>query len=155
MQNLQSGMWSSKVTGWQQCPTSPDPFVLNACSEGWALESVALACSTAYVDQTGARIQDGFDLEDPYYNFAYPVAEMQIAKGGIRLANVINALFASEAMAEYVLPREQFLRNQKTSAPRVADEKNRTSTNGPTLSLLSSKLPSSSNLSALWLAGSL
>lgn len=61
-----SGIYANKVAGWQTCPTSPDPFVLNACSEGWAQESVALACSTAYTDQDGNKITDGFDLEDPY-----------------------------------------------------------------------------------------
>lgn len=46
-------------------------------------------------------------------NFAYPVAELQLAKGGIRLANVVNAIFASPSMAEYVVPREEFLLRQK------------------------------------------
>lgn len=61
-----SGIYANKVAGWQTCASSSDPYVLNACSEGWAQESVALACSTAYTDQDGNKITDGFDLEDPY-----------------------------------------------------------------------------------------
>lgn len=48
-------------------------------------------------------------------NFALPVAEMQLAKGGIRLANVVNAIFASESMASYVVPREEYLRNARVA----------------------------------------
>ena len=51
----------------------------------------------------------------PPDNFAYPVAEMQLAKGGIRLANVVNAIFASESMAQYVVPREEFLRKSRVA----------------------------------------
>lgn len=48
--------------------------------------------------------------------FALPVAEMQLAKGGIRLANVLNSIFDSDNMARFVVPREQFLANKATAA---------------------------------------
>lgn len=112
MNRIQSGDWKNQVSEWQACPSS-EPSNINACSISWAQQSVGLACSTAYVDQDGNKIQDGFDLEDPYYNFAYPVAELQIARGGIRLANVINAIFALPSMTEYVVTRQEFRRAQQ------------------------------------------
>lgn len=104
---LATGDWASEIDTWRACPTT-DASDIDACSIHWAQQSVALACSTAYTDQSGNKIETGFDLEDPYYEFAYPVAEMQLAKGGIRLAHVINAIFDRPDMAEYVVSRDEF-----------------------------------------------
>lgn len=112
MNRIQTGDWSSQVSQWRSCPAS-DSAPASACSQTWAQESVQFACSTAYVDQNGDKIQNGFNLADEYYAFALPVAELQIAKGGVRLANVVNAVFNSPAMRHYTLPREEFLRLQE------------------------------------------
>lgn len=111
MNRIQSGDWASQVSQWRSCPATDSPPA-SACSQTWAGESIEYACSTAYVDQNGDKIQNGFTLADAYYQFALPVAELQIAKGGVRLANVINAIFDSPAMRHYTLPRDEFLRLQ-------------------------------------------
>jgi len=111
MDRMQSGDWASQVSGWQACPED-DPSDIHACSQSWASQSVTYACSTAYVDQTGAKIEDDFDLENPYYEFAYPVAELQIARGGVRLANVVNAIFAKSELAEYTVEPQVYKRMQ-------------------------------------------
>lgn len=90
-----SGDLSSKVAGWQTCQDTSAPY--GACSQEWAQESVQLACSNAYVDTDGNKIQDGFDLEDPYYNANYPVIEIQLCKAAVRMANVINNIFNEQA----------------------------------------------------------
>ena len=177
-----SGIYAKKVDGWRVCNNPNEPN--EACSIEWAKESVALACSTAYTDQNGNKITDGFDLEDAYCQFtgatphhtqhnarrgahslhcdsrlalfvfclltrlscslwlrpplclsrplprdcaapppdkfALPVAEMQLAKGGIRLAHVLNSIFDSDNMARFVVPREQFLANKAAAAASAA-----------------------------------
>jgi hypothetical protein len=60
-----------------------------------------LACSNAYVDQSGNVIQNGFNLGDPYYQFNKGVVDEQLAKSGVRLANVLNSLLTSPSF----LPR--------------------------------------------------
>jgi len=85
------GPWQSKIATWTTCVTPGD----KTCVEAWGSESAGLACTYAYTDQTGAHITDGFDLGMPYYNFALPIVEEQLAKGGIRLAYLLNAMFSS------------------------------------------------------------
>ena len=80
------GPWASKIAGWTTCMT-PDS---SACVVDWASESAALACQYSYKDQTGADIADGFTLGMDYYNFAVPIVDEQLAKGGIRLAYLLN-----------------------------------------------------------------
>lgn len=53
-------------------------------------------------------------------NFAMPVVEMQLAKGGIRLAHVLNSLFASSALKKYTVPRAEFLKNELAEAEAAA-----------------------------------
>lgn len=60
----------------------------------WGVEGIRAACQSAYVDETGRYIKDGDHLAMPYYQHVTPVFEQQIAKAGVRLANVINLVFA-------------------------------------------------------------
>jgi hypothetical protein len=46
------------------------------------------------------------------FSVLQPVAELQLARGGIRLANVLNSIFAQPSMAEYVVPRDIFRANE-------------------------------------------
>jgi len=84
------GDWSSNATAWAKCPTNT-----TVCPNTWATESVELACSNAYTDQDGNQIQDDFDLGDDYYNFNQDVIDMQLARGGVRLANMLNDALSS------------------------------------------------------------
>jgi hypothetical protein len=87
------GPWANNASSWATCGSSPSQYV---CPDGWATESAGLACTQAYVDQTGAQIQNGFTLGDDYYNFNSGIVDMQLAKGGVRLASTLNKLFSSE-----------------------------------------------------------
>jgi hypothetical protein len=81
------GQWSSQVNAWRAC-SAPQ----NACSGDWAGESVQVACSNSYVDSDGkTKLRSGFKLAAPYYTRNWPVIELQLAKAGVRLANVLNA----------------------------------------------------------------
>jgi hypothetical protein len=85
----------STVDSWLQCSTSDPPAV---CSQAWAVESVKLACSNAYVESDGVtRITNHFRLESDYYARNIPVVESQIIKGGVRLANVLNSILGGHS----------------------------------------------------------
>jgi len=86
------GPWSNLVSSWMSCRV---PGQYSACSSEWAVESIKLACTNAYVDVDGkTHLKTPFSLGIPYLNRQYPVFEQQIAKAGIRMANVINHIFA-------------------------------------------------------------
>lgn len=71
------------------------------------LLSLSFYLSTSFVSLSLSS-SSGFDLEDPYYQFAIPVVEMQIAKGGIRMANVLNSVFAQASMKRFTGSRAEF-----------------------------------------------
>jgi len=91
LQQIQSGMYHGNVSMWEKCSSStPD----QACSPEWAMESVVLACDYSYVEADGkTHIADNFDLQSDYYTRNYPIVESQLAKGGVRLANVLNSIW--------------------------------------------------------------
>ncbi len=88
-----NAMPPSTIKEWQTCLTTGVPF--QACSQDWANESVKLACSNSYVEADGiTHIQQNFNLSDPYFHRNIPVVESQIMKGAVRLAYVLNNMFA-------------------------------------------------------------
>jgi len=85
------GEWSNQAFGWSTCST---PSKYSDCSVDWAVESIGAACQYSYVEADGkTHIKTGFSLGDPYYDRTMPIVELQIAKAGVRLATVLNALF--------------------------------------------------------------
>lgn len=90
LQQIQ-GPWQANVTTWTSCVTPGDA----SCVQGWAEESTGLACTYAYTDENGNHIANGFDLGTPYYDFTIPVIEMQLAKGAVRLAGLLNKVWSS------------------------------------------------------------
>jgi hypothetical protein len=91
LQQIQ-GPWASNASAWEKCSTGG-----TVCPDDWASESVLLACSHAYVDQNDNVIQNGFNLGDPYYQFNKGIVDEQLAKGGVRLANMLNALLTDSS----------------------------------------------------------
>jgi len=91
LQQILSGTYEKMAAGWRSCQSStPD----NACAPQWANESVVLACNYSYVEADGkTHIADHFDLETDYYDRNWPIVELQLAKGGVRLANVLNLIW--------------------------------------------------------------
>jgi len=91
-----NGAWKSKAAGWATCANGA-----SECADDWAVESVGLACTHAYVDQNGNKIPNGFSLTSGYFTFNSDVIDEQLAKGGVRLAHVLNiVLAASDAAVE-------------------------------------------------------
>jgi len=87
------GPWNSLANGWMTC-NSPTPMF--DCSTEWGDESITAACQYSYVEADGkTHIKTGFNLGQDYYLRNMPIVEYQIAKAGLRLAQVLNAIFDS------------------------------------------------------------
>lgn len=66
------------------------------CSEIWGNESVEYACRFSYVKEDGiTKIESGDSLDLGYYNKNINIIEIQLAKAGIRLSNLLNTIFQS------------------------------------------------------------
>ena len=64
--------------------------------EDWATESL-LAAKDAYQDPaTGRKIRPGTKLGEPYRAKNLPVARQRLYQGGVRLAMVLNEVFADD-----------------------------------------------------------
>eukprot|EP01126_Amoeba_proteus_P067039 TRINITY_DN9816_c0_g1_i6.p1 TRINITY_DN9816_c0_g1~~TRINITY_DN9816_c0_g1_i6.p1 ORF type:complete len:288 (-),score=39.60 TRINITY_DN9816_c0_g1_i6:337-1200(-) len=86
------GEWAYNASQWISCDGSSTQLI---CPGEWADESALLACQKAYTDENGNHIQDGFNLGSGYFEFTYPTIDVQLAKGGVRLANTLTILFGS------------------------------------------------------------
>jgi len=80
-----NGQWKNDAPGWLKCPKNEYP-----CPAEWASESAKLACDYAYTDQNGKKIAKNFVLAQPYYENVKDVVDLQLAKGGYRLAETLN-----------------------------------------------------------------
>jgi len=91
-----TGPWSEMAKEWAICnSTLTDGSQPLTCPNEWANESAYLACKYAYTDQTGAKIQNNFNLGNDYYEFVKDIVDQQLAKGGIRLASTLNKMWPS------------------------------------------------------------
>jgi len=76
---------------WGKCNnTQTSPYV---CPDEWATETANQACLYAYTDQDGEHIENNFNLGQPYFDFAKNILDQQLIKGGIRLAQTLNAIW--------------------------------------------------------------
>jgi len=110
-----NGPWNSLVPQWDSCDAPKAKTVYN-CPDQWATETAALACTYAYTDQNGKKIQNGFNLGNPYYQWVKGVIDQQLAKGGIRLANTLNKLWGSSSTSAVHARRLALLRIQAVQA---------------------------------------
>ncbi|XP_047166138.1 endonuclease 4-like isoform X1 [Vigna umbellata] len=78
--------WSYDVSNWEHCAHN-----YTACPDRYASESISLACKFAYKNAT-----PGSTLEDEYFLSRLPIVEKRLAQGGVRLAAVLNNIFASK-----------------------------------------------------------
>jgi len=86
-----TGVWKNQVKTWSTCNnTKTSPYV---CPDEWATETAIQACTYAYTDQDGDHIENGFSLASSYFNFVKEVVDMQLVKGGVRLAQSLNAIW--------------------------------------------------------------
>ncbi|XP_027918810.1 endonuclease 4-like isoform X3 [Vigna unguiculata] len=78
--------WSNDVSIWEHCAHN-----YTACPDRYASESISLACKFAYKNAT-----PGSTLEDEYFLSRLPIVEKRLAQGGVRLAAILNRIFASK-----------------------------------------------------------
>lgn len=84
---IDSGTYASETDDWLNCV---DVTTASDCALQWAQDASALNC--VYVLKTDV---EGMELDGDYYTGAQPYFELQIAKGGYRLAAWINELAAA------------------------------------------------------------
>lgn len=85
---IDSGIYSSQKASWVSCMNIK---TASNCALAWAQDANAINCQ--YVlksDETGQ------ELSGSYFNGAAPYIELQIAKGGYRLAYWLNAIAAAQ-----------------------------------------------------------
>ncbi|KAK4271454.1 hypothetical protein QN277_020151 [Acacia crassicarpa] len=82
--NYTDGIWSDDVPSWSHCED------LSNCVDGWAKESIQVACRWAY-----KGVEAGMTLSDEYFNTRMPWVMKRIAQGGIRLAMILNQVFGA------------------------------------------------------------
>lgn len=82
---IRSETYKSSVSSWLSCS---DITQAQTCATAWASDANALDCS--YVLNP---IPAGQELSGTYYTGAAPIIQMQIAKGGVRLAAWLNRIF--------------------------------------------------------------
>ena len=88
---IETGTYASEKDSWISCV---DPTKTEECALGWAQDANAINCQFVLVkDETNQ------ELDGDYYTGAVPYIEMQIAKGGYRLAAWLNAVAAGAAPA--------------------------------------------------------
>ncbi|KAF7715894.1 Uncharacterized protein PECH_005769 [Penicillium ucsense] len=85
---INSGSYKSQAASWIQGDTVSDPIT---SATRWASDANAYVCSVV-MPNGAAALQTG-DLYPDYYNSAIGTIELQIAKGGYRLANWLNLIY--------------------------------------------------------------
>ncbi|EPS67308.1 hypothetical protein M569_07466, partial [Genlisea aurea] len=78
--NITTG-WANQIPNWEACSQV-------TCPNTYANESSAAACQWAYSDAA-----QGADLGDDYFFSRYPIVNLRLAQGGVRLAKVLNNIF--------------------------------------------------------------
>ena len=86
---IDSGSYAGEKDGWVSCM---DISTAEDCAVEWAQDANALNCE--YVLKTDETNQE---LDGDYYAGAVPYIEMQIAKGGYRLAFWLNAIAEADS----------------------------------------------------------
>lgn len=92
------GDWSSDLTQWEQDVASQgQEDALRAGLTKVGGETATLGCKYAYIHSDGKPVQSGESLGRDYYTRVKPIVEMQLARGGARLAQLLkDALRAAQ-----------------------------------------------------------
>ncbi|CAI5498341.1 unnamed protein product [Closterium sp. Naga37s-1] len=105
--------WRPLIPAWASCPgdnhtyagaaadeaPTLSPAQAAACPAVYAMESAKDACKWAYRNATPGAV-----LGDEYFNSRLPIVEMRIAMGGVRLARILNRIFAPLKAVQIVSP---------------------------------------------------
>lgn len=91
IKEIDSGDYKSEAASWIDGDTISDPITT---ATRWASDANTYVCSVV-MPNGSAALQTG-DLYPTYYNSAIGTIELQIAKGGYRLANWLNSIYSSK-----------------------------------------------------------
>jgi len=89
---IKTGTFQDEVVeNWLSCPSNE----AYPCTTLWAQESISFACTNAYRYKNGKLIESGDTLYEDYYERNIGVVENRLARGGYRLAQLLNMMFQS------------------------------------------------------------
>lgn len=77
-------VWDDQVKEWENCDDN-DSF---PCPAIYASESAIDSCKWAYKDAA-----EGSVLDDDYFLSRFPIVNLRLAQGGVRLAAILNRIF--------------------------------------------------------------
>ncbi|WVZ12294.1 hypothetical protein V8G54_016824 [Vigna mungo] len=83
-------VWADEVQDWEHCSNYDI-----SCPSIYASESAEDACKWAYRDAT-----EGAVLDDEYFLSRFPIVNLRLAQGGVRLAAALNRIFNTKYLAE-------------------------------------------------------
>lgn len=95
IQEIDSGGYKSQAASWIEGDDIKD--VITTASR-WASDGNSYVCTV--VMPNGAAVLETGDLYPTYYNSVIGTIELQIAKGGYRLANWLNMVYTSEVASK-------------------------------------------------------
>ncbi|EKV11886.1 Nuclease PA3, putative [Penicillium digitatum] len=107
---ITSGTYKKQARNWIQGDTISDTVTT---ATRWASDANALVCTVVMPDGAAA-LQTG-DLYPTYYNSAIGTIELQVAKGGYRLANWLNLIYEQRIAAKQRLGK--FNKELRDAAP--------------------------------------
>ncbi|KGO75766.1 S1/P1 nuclease [Penicillium italicum] len=93
---ITSGSYKKQAKSWIKGDTISDTV---ATATRWASDANSFVCTVVMPDGAAA-LQTG-DLYPTYYNSAISTIELQVAKGGYRLANWINMIYTQKVAAKH------------------------------------------------------
>lgn len=121
---IDTGAYKSKAASWIAASDISNPIT---SATAWATDANALVCSVV-MPKGVAALQTG-DLYPTYYNSAIGTIELQIAKGGYRLADWLNKIAAASAkrdlggaVMESRMAKVEYLPVGKPNAAQIARE---------------------------------
>ncbi|KAJ7603511.1 putative nuclease PA3 [Mycena polygramma] len=108
---IKTGAFKSAAASWIAGDTISDPVTT---ATRWAADANALVCSVVMPNGVAA-LTGASDLFPTYYNSVIGTVELQIAKGGYRLANWLNLVYTQE------VARKRGLRVDLEALPTVEE----------------------------------
>ncbi|KAJ7720837.1 putative nuclease PA3, partial [Mycena metata] len=115
--DINSGIYKSQAASWIAGDTITD--VVTTATR-WASDANAFVC-TVVMPNGAAALTAEKDLFPTYYDAVIPTIELQIAKGGYRLANWLNMIFTSEVARKRALEDSEGAVKRGLMAPQMRE----------------------------------
>lgn len=116
IKEIDSGSYASVAASWIE---GDDPSSAQDTAMAWATDANAYVCTVVMPDGAAA-LTAMTDLYPTYYNSVIGTIELQIAKGGYRLANWLNLIYTSEvAKRDVVSAAEETKHKRRAAVPDV------------------------------------